>query len=68
MSATPTESAAPAGRVGPDVLHLATARLDFVAETSRLLAASLDLETTLATGAGLALPRFGSWCMVDVVE
>ncbi|MBW3628677.1 MAG: GAF domain-containing sensor histidine kinase [Gemmatimonadetes bacterium] len=40
----------------------------FLAETSRCLANSLDFETTLATGAGLALPHFGTWCMVDVVE
>jgi signal transduction histidine kinase len=45
-----------------------SARLAFLAETSRALAASLDFETTLATGAGLALPHFGTWCMVDVVE
>ena len=43
-------------------------RLGFLAETSRCLAGSLDYETTLATGAGLALPHFGTWCMVDVVE
>ncbi|MDB4947799.1 MAG: ATP-binding region ATPase domain protein [Gemmatimonadetes bacterium] len=43
-------------------------RFAFLAETSRCLAASLDVETTLATGAGLALPHFGTWCMVDVVE
>lgn len=43
-------------------------RLAFLAETSRCLADSLDYETTLATSAGLALPHFGTWCMVDVVE
>ncbi len=43
-------------------------RVAFLAETSRCLAASLDHETTLATSAGLALPHFGTWCMVDVVE
>lgn len=43
-------------------------RFAFLAETSRVLAKSLDTETTLATGAGLALPHFGTWCMVDVVE
>ncbi len=43
-------------------------RFAFLAETSRILANSLDFETTLATGAGLALPHFGTWCMVDVVE
>jgi signal transduction histidine kinase len=40
----------------------------FLAETSRCLADSLDLETTLATAAGLALPHFGTWCMVDLIE
>lgn len=40
----------------------------FLAETSRCLADSLDYETTLATGAGLALPHFGTWCIVDIVE
>ncbi len=43
-------------------------RLAFLAETSRSLSASLDVETTLATVAGLALPLFGTWCMVDTVE
>lgn len=43
-------------------------RLAFLAETSRSLADSLDVETTLATAAGLALPHFGTWCMVDIVE
>jgi signal transduction histidine kinase len=44
------------------------ARLAFLAETSRSLADSLDVEATLATAAGLALPHFGTWCMVDFVE
>jgi signal transduction histidine kinase len=43
-------------------------RFAFLAETSRCLADSLDFETTLATAAGLALPHFGTWCMVDLVE
>lgn len=43
-------------------------RYAFLAETSRCLAGSLDYETTLGTAAGLALPHFGTWCMVDVVE
>jgi signal transduction histidine kinase len=43
-------------------------RFAFLAETSRCLADSLDLETTLATAAGLALPHFGTWCMVDLIE
>lgn len=40
----------------------------FLAETSRFLADSLDYQTTLATAANLALPHFGRWCMVDIVE
>ena len=40
----------------------------FLAETSRCLADSLDYRQTLATVAGLALPHFGVWCMVDIVE
>jgi len=40
----------------------------FLAETSRLLAASLDFQSTLATAAGMALPHFGTWCIVDVVD
>ena len=43
-------------------------RFAFLAETSRCLAESLDFQTTLATAAGLALPQFGTWCMVDIVE
>jgi signal transduction histidine kinase len=43
-------------------------RSAFVAEVSRLLATSIDYETTLATVAGLALPELGAWCIVDVVE
>jgi signal transduction histidine kinase len=43
-------------------------RFAFLAEASRCLADSLDLETTLATAAGLALPHFGTWCMVDLIE
>jgi signal transduction histidine kinase len=42
-------------------------RFAFLAETSRLLAGSLDLETTLSTVASVALPHFGAWCMVDIV-
>ena len=40
----------------------------FLAEASRLLADSLDYESTLATVARLALPHLGAWCVVDVVE
>jgi signal transduction histidine kinase len=40
----------------------------FLAEASRLLADSLDYETTLGTVAMLALPNLGAWCIVDIVE
>ena len=63
-AATMEGSPAPAASFSKD----GRARFAFLAETSRALAASLDFETTLATGAGLALPHFGTWCMVDVVE
>lgn len=43
-------------------------RFAFLAETSRCLADSLDFQSTLETAAGLALPHFGTWCMVDVIE
>jgi signal transduction histidine kinase len=40
----------------------------YLAEASRLLADSLDYETTLSTVAALALPHLGGWCIVDLVE
>lgn len=45
----------------------AGAGAEFLAESSRLLASSLDYETTLATVAGLALPHLGAWCFVDLI-
>jgi signal transduction histidine kinase len=39
-----------------------------LAEASRILADSLDYESTLSAVAGLALPHLGAWCIVDVVE
>src|SRR2546423_14878474 len=43
-------------------------RFAFLAETSRCLGDSLDFQSTLETAAALALPHFGTWCMVDVIE
>ena len=43
-------------------------RFAFLAETSRCLGDSLDFQSTLETAARLALPHFGTWCMVDVIE
>ena len=69
---TDTPGGAERAGAGPDRAAPAPsdgrARLAFLAETSRSLAESLDVETTLSTAAGLALPHFGTWCMVDIVE
>ena len=51
-----------------DVAREGQARFAFLADASRRLAKSLDYETTLTTVAGLALPHFGAWCVVDVCE
>ena len=42
--------------------------LTVLLDATRLLADSLDLETTLATVARLSLPHLGSWCVVDLRE
>jgi signal transduction histidine kinase len=47
---------------------LSGSELSFLLEATRLLAKSLNVETTLATVARLALPHFGSWCIVDLCE
>jgi PAS domain S-box-containing protein len=41
---------------------------DLLADASRVLASSLDYETTLRSVARLAVPRLADWCAVDVVE
>jgi PAS domain S-box-containing protein len=40
----------------------------FLSEATRLLAASLDVETTLATLARLAVPRIADWCTIFFAE
>lgn len=40
----------------------------FLAESGRLLAASLDYEETLRAVARLAVPSYADWCAVDLVE
>jgi PAS domain S-box-containing protein len=42
--------------------------LRFLAETSELLAASLDSETTLATLVRQVVSRLADWCVVDAVD
>lgn len=51
-----------------DPAHEGRTRFAFLAETSRCLGDSLDFQSTLETAANLALPHFGTWCMVDVIE
>jgi serine phosphatase RsbU (regulator of sigma subunit) len=45
-----------------------TSRLAFLAEASTQLNSSLDLSTTTARVARLAVPRFADWCAIDVVR
>lgn len=40
----------------------------FSAEASRVLASSLDYETTLSNVARLAVPRLADWCVVHILE
>jgi PAS domain S-box-containing protein len=42
--------------------------LQFLTEASAVLAASLDLETTLANVVDLIVPRLADWCVVDIVD
>lgn len=71
-SNTPPEGKPPAGREGispRDRLGQSnTQDLSFLVEATRLLADSLEVESTLATVARLSLPHFGSWCIVDLHE
>jgi hypothetical protein len=60
--------AAPAANSGGDPSRDDRTHFAFLAETSRFLGDSLDFQSTLETVAGLALPHFGTWCMVDVIE
>ena len=43
-------------------------RATFLAESSRILASSLDHRTTLASIGRLALPHLADWCIVDLQE
>ncbi|MBW4492914.1 MAG: PAS domain S-box protein [Oscillatoria princeps RMCB-10] len=43
-------------------------RFAFIAEASRVLASSLEYETTLASVAQLVVPEIADWCAVYVVE
>lgn len=54
--------------VAPNGSAASRTRFAFLAETSRTLADSLDFHSTLSSVSSLALPHFGTWCMVDIVE
>lgn len=43
-------------------------RVSFLAEASKILASSLDYDTTLANVAKLAVGQIADWCTVDVIE
>jgi PAS domain S-box-containing protein/excisionase family DNA binding protein len=43
-------------------------RLEFLAEASRILATSLDYETTLTAVTDLAVPRLADWCAIDLIS
>ncbi|MBE9148270.1 GAF domain-containing protein [Coleofasciculus sp. LEGE 07092] len=43
-------------------------RAAFLAETSTVLASSLDYETTLVVVAQLAIPYIADWCAVDILD
>src|SRR5687768_6385777 len=49
-----------------DLARALEARACLVAEASRVLAASLDVDATLAQVARLAVPMLGDWCLIDV--
>jgi signal transduction histidine kinase len=46
----------------------AEATQHFLAEASKLLASSLDYETTLVHVAQLAIPQLADWCMIHLID
>src|SRR5207302_1695835 len=40
----------------------------FLAQASVVLSSSLDYETTLRQAAGLIVPRFACWCMINLLD
>ena len=49
-------------------LQASEARLSFLAEASRILASSLDYETTLGQVTALSVPELADWCTLDLVR
>ena len=50
-----------------DVALAGEARMRLIDEASRVLASSLDYETTVAAVAKLSVPTFADWCTVDLL-
>jgi PAS domain S-box-containing protein len=50
-----------------DRVH-ADERMQFLVDAGRVLASSLDYDTTLRTVADLAVPRLADWCSIDLLE
>jgi PAS domain S-box-containing protein len=46
----------------------ATRAIEFLSEASKVLASSLDYQTTLAAVARLSVPELADWCAIDVLE
>jgi PAS domain S-box-containing protein len=42
--------------------------IEFLSDASKVLASSLDYQTTLAAVAQLCVPQLADWCAIDVVE
>lgn len=55
-------------RTRPETDARSSVGLELLADAGRLLAWSLDYETTLRSLARLAVPRLADWCAIDVVE
>jgi PAS domain S-box-containing protein len=50
------------------VAKRAALRMEFLARSSQILAASLDYQQTLRNVAGLAVPQIADWCGVDLFD
>ncbi len=55
-------------RLHQEATHAQAEALRFLAESSAVLATSLDYRTTLSKIAHLIVPRLGDWCVVDMLE
>jgi signal transduction histidine kinase len=54
--------------VSQEATRVQAEALRFLAESSAVLATSLDYRTTLSKIAHLVVPRLGDWCVVDMLE